>query len=66
MKKLFQAILAALLIALSASVVFSSDLPRCPSDQTKYYNNCFGTFKWTDGTKYVGEWKDDKRNGYGT
>ena len=25
-----------------------------------------GTFTYSDGVKYVGEWKDDKRNGQGT
>ena len=25
-----------------------------------------GTYTWPDGQKYVGEWKDDKRNGQGT
>jgi len=31
-----------------------------------YWTNCFGTYNWDDGTKYVGEWKDDKRDGQGT
>jgi hypothetical protein len=25
-----------------------------------------GTYTWPDGTKYVGEWKDDKFHGQGT
>ena len=25
-----------------------------------------GTFTWSDGSKYVGEWKDDKHHGQGT
>ena len=25
-----------------------------------------GTFTWSDGGKYVGEWKDGERNGQGT
>ena len=29
-------------------------------------NNGYGTFTWTDGAKYVGEWKDDKQHGQGT
>jgi hypothetical protein len=24
-----------------------------------------GTFKWADGRSYVGEYKDDKKHGYG-
>jgi len=29
-------------------------------------NNGYGTFTWSDGAKYVGEFKDGKRNGQGT
>ena len=29
-------------------------------------NNCFDTYTDDDGTKYVGEWKDDKSHGQGT
>jgi hypothetical protein len=25
-----------------------------------------GTFNWPDGRKYVGDYKDDKKEGYGT
>ncbi|MBP7512511.1 MAG: hypothetical protein KA981_11295 [Bacteroidia bacterium] len=24
-----------------------------------------GTYKWIDGRKYIGEWKNDKRHGKG-
>ena len=41
-----------------------SSLPACPAKG--YLHNCFGTFTWPDGSKYVGEFKDDKRNGQGT
>ena len=41
-------------------------LPACQSDQSDYYHNCFGTYNFESGDKYVGEWKDDKRNGKGT
>ena len=46
-------------------------LPNCPSDQTKWYHNCFGTYTWSApnpnaGEKYVGEWKDNKKHGQGT
>ena len=45
----------------------SLSLPNCPSDQTKRYQNCFGTYISTNdpGYKYVGEWRDDKRHGQG-
>jgi hypothetical protein len=41
-----------------------SSLPACPS--SGYRHNCFGTFTLSDGTKYVGEFKDGKRHGHGT
>ena len=41
-------------------------LPNCPSDTSVRWDNCFGTFNYTNGNKYVGEWKDDKRHGQGT
>jgi hypothetical protein len=41
-----------------------AELPPCPS--SGYRHNCFGTFTFADGEKYVGEFKDDKRNGQGT
>jgi hypothetical protein len=41
-------------------------LPPCPSDQSKYYDNCFGTYTYANGDKYVGEWNDGKQNGQGT
>ena len=39
-------------------------LPPCP--ESGVWNNCFGTYKSDDGTKYVGEWKDDQSHGQGT
>ena len=58
-------------LILFAGKVISSSLPDCPSDQSKRYHNCFGTYifpkdsEWA-GEKYVGEFKDSKRNGQGT
>ena len=39
-------------------------LPNCPS--SGYFHNCFGTYTWESGNKYVGEWQNNKRNGQGT
>ena len=39
-------------------------LPPCP--EKGVWNNCFGTYKSDDGTKYVGEWKADQSHGQGT
>jgi len=52
-----------ILIALPS---YASDLPPCPKDQSQTYDNCFGTYTFADGRKYVGEWKGAKRNGKGT
>ena len=52
----------ALLISASASVA----LPNCPSDRAKEYHNCFGTYNYSDGRKYVGEWANDSWHGRGT
>ena len=43
-----------------------STLPPCPSDVSVRWHNCFGTYTWADGDKYVGEYKDGKLNGQGT
>ena len=43
-------------------------LPNCVGTwSSSSWNNCFGQYIWTgDGGKYIGEWKDGKRNGQGT
>jgi hypothetical protein len=41
-----------------------SSLPPCPP--AGYLNRCIGTDTFFDGRKYVGEFRDDKRNGKGT
>jgi hypothetical protein len=44
-----------------------SNLPACQgSDAVMWTNNCFGTYTYANGNKYVGEFKDGKRNGQGT
>ena len=63
--------LTAFLCLTFAVLLFSAgeawSLPKCPSNWTwNTWTNCFGTFTWTDGSKYVGEFRDDKPNGQGT
>ena len=41
-------------------------LPGCPGMDVSNWDNCFGTYAWRDGNKYVGEWMDGKRHGQGT
>ena len=40
-------------------------LPPCPPIGS-YRNNCFGTYTFANGNKYVGEFRDDARNGQGS
>ena len=37
-----------------------------PCPEKGVWTDCFGTFKSDDGTKYVGEWKEDASHGHGT
>jgi S1-C subfamily serine protease len=48
----------------SVGGAFASELPPCPL--SGIFHNCFGTYTFNNGDKYVGEWRDDKRNGKGT
>ena len=42
-------------------------LPNCVGDwSTSNWNNCFGTYTYAGGNKYVGEFKDSKKTGQGT
>ena len=54
------------IVALFGGVAGASDLPDCPSDTNVLWHNCFGTYEWISGNKYVGEWRDNKRTGQGT
>jgi hypothetical protein len=45
-------------------------LPPCPEDPNPMAaalrDNCFGTYTFASGDKYVGEWQDNKQHGQGT
>jgi len=56
-------IITILLLSLTSSAYA---LPDCPSDVNARWHNCFGTFTYPDGAKYVGGYKDNKRHGQGT
>ncbi len=58
MIKIFQIII---LVLLNFNQVYA--LPNCTGD---YYHNCYGTYLFPDGEKYVGEWRNNMRNGEGT
>ena len=44
----------------------SYSLPKCEGEDFRKWNNCYGTFAFANGLKYVGEWKDGKMHGKGT
>ncbi|MBT6271649.1 MAG: hypothetical protein HOI93_05410, partial [Rhodobacteraceae bacterium] len=62
MKKLTTLISALFFLVIGVSQVWA--LPACPS--SGYFDNCYGTYVWEDGQKYVGDWKDDKQHGQGS
>ena len=39
-------------------------LPDCPS--SGYFDNCYGSWAYDNGDKYVGEYKDGQKHGQGT
>ena len=41
-------------------------LPGCPGMDVSNWDNCFGTYAWRDGRKYVGNYQDGKKHGQGT
>jgi hypothetical protein len=41
-------------------------LPPCPKDQSQKFDNCWGTYTYANGDKYVGEFKNWKKHGLGT
>ena len=55
-----------LLATLPHTGAAQSRLPPCPADQDVRWDGCYGTYTYPDGTKYVGEFRDDKKNGQGT
>ena len=54
-------------LAMSAGdAAAQSRLPPCQGERSVIWHNCFGTYTWAPGRKYVGEFKDNKYNGQGT
>ena len=64
-------LLAALLLVMPTiagveTAIAQTSLKECPDSQNARWHNCFGTYTYANGNKYVGEFKDHKRNGQGT
>lgn len=60
---IFVAVLFAVFSAIAASA--QSALPPCPTSRKLLWTDCQGTYVYDDWTKYVGEFKDDKKHGRG-
>ena len=59
--------LYALILSLLAGTAFGqSNLPACQGSDTNRWSNCFGSWTFSNGDKYVGEHKDSKKHGQGT
>jgi hypothetical protein len=54
------------LAVMSASAFGQSKLPPCQGTDETRWHMCAGTSTWARCDKYVGAFKDDKRNGQGT
>ena len=65
MKKLLPILVIFLTSLFIAGATLS--LPNCLGTWSlSSWNNCFGQYTWTDGDKWIGEWKDGEINGEGT
>ena len=40
-------------------------LPNCFGNEPTYWDNCFGSQKYTDGSSYLGNWQDGEWHGWG-
>jgi hypothetical protein len=49
----------------SKALAQDSNLQPCPSGKNLYWSDCFGTYTYSNGNKYTGEWKNNKRVGKG-
>ena len=50
----------------ATSIFAQSSLPACPTRADVLWTNCFGTTLTTDGSKYFGEFRDNRFHGQGT
>jgi hypothetical protein len=61
-----KAIYTLIFVLMTGTAYGQSNLPACQGSGTYSWINCFGNYTWTNGNKYVGEWKDGQINGQGT
>jgi hypothetical protein len=55
-----------IILILFAGNAMASSLPNCSSNLSELRHNCYGTYDNPDGSKYIGEFKEDKFHGEGT
>jgi S1-C subfamily serine protease len=55
-----------ILILLASMFLVGESFALSPCPTSGYWDNCFGTRTDSNGDKYVGGWKDNKRHGQGT
>jgi IS30 family transposase len=48
------------------SAYAQSNLPACEGSEISRWTNCFGYGTWSNGDKYIGEYKDGTHHGRGT
>ena len=64
MKQLITLISAIFFLVIGVSHVWA--LPKCVGSwSVTNWDNCFGTYTWASGSKYIGEYKDGKKHGQG-
>ena len=49
----------------AVQVVLASNLPACPSDETAFWHNCYGSYTTADGHRTEAEFQNDELNGQG-
>ena len=60
-----KAIYTLILVLLAGTAFGQSNLPACQGSDTTRWSNCLGSWTPSNGSKYVGEFKDGKPNGTG-
>ena len=61
-----KALITLILVLLAGTAYGQSNLPACQGSDTSKWSTCFGSWIHSAGDKYVGDFKDGKRNGQGT
>ena len=47
-------------------VFAQSSMPSCPPEHNAFWNDCVGSDVYPNGETYVGDWKNNKKEGWGT